>query len=68
MIHVMIHMTQYSICINDTFCQIFDQKNLICRQISLEFGNFNDQNNINLSKTVSFEVSCNKMNDTICII
>ncbi len=31
-------------------------KNLICTQIS---WNFNDQNNINLSKNVSFEVLCN---------
>ncbi len=28
-------------------------------QISWEFGNFNDQNILHLSKNVSFEVSCN---------
>ncbi len=36
-----------------------DQKILICPQISQEFGNFNDQNTLNLNKNVSFEVSCN---------
>ncbi len=37
----------------------FKPKNLTCPQISWEFGNFNDQNNINLSKNVLIEVSCN---------
>ncbi len=41
------------------FCLILDQKNLIYPQISWEFGYFNDQNILNLSKSVSFEVSCN---------
>ncbi len=50
-IHKTIHMERYSICINDTFCLVFmilDQNNLIYPQISLEFGNFNDQNILNL--------------------
>ncbi len=50
-------MKQYSICINDTFCLILDQINLIYPQIPQEFGNFNDQNILNVSKIVSFEVS-----------
>ncbi len=37
----------------------FKPKNIICPQISWEFGNFNDQNTLNLSKNVSFEVSLN---------
>ncbi len=49
-------MKRHSICINDTFCLVLDQKNLIYPQISWEFGNFNDQNTLNLSKNVSFEV------------
>ncbi len=36
-------MKRYSICINDTFCQVLDPKSLICPQISCEFGNFNDR-------------------------
>ncbi len=51
-------MKQYSICINDTFCLVLEQKRLICLQTSHEFGNFNNQNTLNLSKMVSFEVSC----------
>ncbi len=52
----MIHMKLYSICINNIFCFVLNPKKLICPQISWEFGNFNDQNNINKSKNVSFEV------------
>ncbi len=37
----------------------FRPKNLIYPQISQEFGNFNDQNILNLSKSGSFEVFCN---------
>ncbi len=59
MIHIMIHMKQYLICISDTFCLVFDKKNLVYPQISLEFGKFNDQNILNLSKSVLFEVSHN---------
>ncbi len=33
--------------------------NLIYPHILQEFGNFNDQNPINLSRNVLFEVSCN---------
>ncbi len=58
-IYIMIHMKRYPICINDTFCLVLDQKNMIYPQISWEFGNFNDQNILNLRKHVSFEVSCN---------
>ncbi len=57
--NITIHMKRYSICINDTFCPLLDQKSLICPHISWEFGNFTDQNTLNLSKNVSFEVSCN---------
>ncbi len=52
--NITIHMKQYSICINNTFYLVLDKKNLIYPQISLEFGNFNDQNTLNLSKNVSF--------------
>ncbi len=52
-------MKQYSICMNDTFCLVLDPKNFIYLQIAQEFGNFIDQNILNLSKNVSFEVSCN---------
>ncbi len=55
----MIHMKQYSICIRDTFYLVLDQNTSIYPQISLEFWNFNDQNILNLSKNVSFEVLCN---------
>ncbi len=51
--NIMIHMKRYSI-FNDTFCLVLEQNKLIYPQISLEFGNFNDQNNLNLSKNVSF--------------
>ncbi len=34
-----------------------DQKNVIYPQIVWEVGNLNEQNILNLSKTVSFEVS-----------
>ncbi len=44
---------------NDTFCLVLDPKKLTYPQISLEFGNFNDQNILNLSKNVLFEVPCN---------
>ncbi len=54
----MTHMKRYSIC-SMTHFVCFRRKNLICQKISWTFGNFNDQNNINLSKNVSFEVSCN---------
>ncbi len=37
----------------------FRPNNFIHTQISQEFGNFNDQNTLNLSKYVSFEVLCN---------
>ncbi len=37
-----IHMKRYSLCINDTFRLVLDQKNSICQQISWEFWNFND--------------------------
>ncbi len=54
-IHIMIHMKRYSICINDAFCQILDHFYFIFYpQISWEFGYFNDQNILNLSKNVSF--------------
>ncbi len=36
----------------------FRPKKLIYPDISWEFGYFNDQNILNLSKNVSFEVSC----------
>ncbi len=49
-------MKQYSICINHA-CMVLDEKTLY-PQISWEFGNFNDQNILNLSKNVSFEVLC----------
>ncbi len=52
-------MKQYLICINDTFCLVLDQKDLICPQNYMEVENFNDQNTHNLSKNESFEVSCN---------
>ncbi len=52
-------MKRYSICINDTFCLILDLKNLIYPQISWEFWNFKDQNILNLSKNVPFEISRN---------
>ncbi len=52
-------MNQYSIHINDTFCQ----KNLISPQISWDLGNFIDQNAQKLSKNILFEVSFH----TICI-
>ncbi len=61
MIHITIHIKRYSICINDTFCLVLDQKDLIYPQISLEFGNINNQNIQNLSENVSFEVSCKGM-------
>ncbi len=56
---------------NDTHNVIFDMyqrcilsgfyrpKNMIYPPISLEFGDFNDQNILNLSKIVLFEVSYN---------
>ncbi len=56
---ITIHMQRYSICINDTFYLVLDQKHIICPQISCEFGNFNDQNTLNLRKNVSYEVSFN---------
>ncbi len=45
------------------------KKNLIYPQISQEFGYFSNQNILNLSKNVSFEVliRLTKMNDTISI-
>ncbi len=61
-------MKRYLICINDTFCLVLDQKYLIYPQISQEFGNFNDQNNLNLCKNVSFEILCSENDDTISII
>ncbi len=39
-IHIMIHMKRYSICINDIFCLVLDQKKLIYPNISHDFGNF----------------------------
>ncbi len=64
-----IYLKQYD-TYHDTHEAIFDmyqqyilsglrQKKLIYPQISLEFGNFNDQNTLNLSKNVLFEVSYN---------
>ncbi len=60
---------------HDTHEAIFDMyqryilsKKLTWPQISCEFGNFNDQNNINLSKMYHFKYRLTKMNDTICII
>ncbi len=38
----------------------FSKKIIIYVQISWEFGNFTNQNTVNLSKNVSFEVSFNK--------
>ncbi len=38
---------------------VLDQKYLIYPEILREFWNFNDQNILNLSKNVSFEVVCN---------
>ncbi len=32
---------------------VLDKTNLICPQISWEFGNLNDQNTLNLSENVS---------------
>ncbi len=52
-------MMRYSICINDTFCLVLDKNNLIYSQISQEIGYFNNQNILNLSKNVTFEVSSN---------
>ncbi len=57
--NIMIHMKQYLMCINDTSCLVLDEKSLKCPQISWEFGNFNDQNTLTLSKNMLFEVSCN---------
>ncbi len=37
----------------------FRQKHLIYTQISQEFGNYYEQNILNLRKNVSFEVLCN---------
>ncbi len=37
----------------------FRQKKLYIHKFSREFGNFNDQNTLNLSKNVSYEVSFN---------
>ncbi len=51
-------MKRYSIYINDTFCLVLDQNNLIYPHISQEFWNLNDKNTLNLSKNVSFEASC----------
>ncbi len=68
MIHIMIQMNRYSICISDTFCLILDQKNLIYPQISLEFGNFNDQIILNLNKMYHLRYRVTKMNDMICIV
>ncbi len=42
-----------------TFCPVLDQKNLTYPQISWEFGNFNDQSIVNLSKNILFQVSYN---------
>ncbi len=67
-IHIMIHMKWYPICINDTFGLVLDKKYLIYPQKSLEFGYFNDQNILNLSKNVSFEVLWTKMNDMLYIV
>ncbi len=53
--HIMIHMNQYSICINDTFCLLLDQKNLICPNILWDFWIFIHQNTLHLSKNISFE-------------
>ncbi len=47
-------------------CLASNQTILIYPQISQEFGNFNDQNIINLSKNLKYIIT--KMNDTICII
>ncbi len=43
-------MKRYLICINDTFCLILNQNNLIYLQISREIGYFDGQNILNLSK------------------
>ncbi len=53
-IHIMIHMKRYSICINDTFCLVLDQINLICPQI--------------YAKMFHLKYRVTKMNDTIYII
>ncbi len=56
---IMIYMKQYLMCINDTFLSGFRPKKLDMPQTLWESGNFNDQNTLNLSKNVSFEVLCN---------
>ncbi len=46
----------------------FRPKNLIYPQISREFGYFNDQNILNLSKMYRLKYRVTKMNDMICIV
>ncbi len=41
------------------FCLVLDQKNLICPHISWAFGNFDEQNTLNLSENVSYKVLYN---------
>ncbi len=51
-------MNRYSMHINDTFCLVLAQ-NWTCPKLLWDFGNSNDQNTLNLSKNVLFEVSFN---------
>ncbi len=57
-IHIMIQMKKYSICINNIFCLVLDKIIDIFTNFT-GIWYFNEQNILNLSKNVSFEVSCN---------